>query len=160
MTIEEEFRAGKLTLANGLQLSLEEYRQFNSRAWLSPLRSGGGNMVANRDHERRFLEMAREMDPSTPAVLIPAARTYLELDLAEPIRLGLRAKDAATEVIPPICSMARLTNSEPTSREPDHFYSSLVVAWYQDVFGPPPEDGVGAQLRAIDWDTHAGNWTP
>lgn len=61
-------------------------------------------------------------------------------------------------ILPPICTIARL-NSWGPARDPDEDYSSLVTIWFTHRFGLPDDEDILSQLRALDWDRRAADWS-
>lgn len=63
---------------------------------------------------------------------------------------GQEPGSAAIDYLPPIRTLAHFESSPVAGRDAD--WSSLVVLWFQDTYGPPEAGHVTQQLRALDWD--------
>ncbi|MGE0385532.1 MAG: hypothetical protein AB7Q97_12435 [Gammaproteobacteria bacterium] len=61
-------------------------------------------------------------------------------------------------MLPAVTTVARFDSLAP-ARDPDEVYSSVVVVWFQDEYGLPGS-AIVAQLRALDWNSSAEDWTP
>jgi hypothetical protein len=61
--------------------------------------------------------------------------------------------------LPDVCSIAEF-QSGPLARTGSDPYSSLVVIWFQDGYGMVLDARTLAQLRDVDWETHATGWSP
>jgi hypothetical protein len=75
-------------------------------------------------------------------------------------RIGpLRNDDDWAELLPPVCTIARLHGGE-ARRDDEGCFSSIVVVWFQERFGLPYDEDVLDQLRALDWENRATDWEP
>lgn len=143
----------------GRTLYLGQLLQFPTYGYLTDVRAG--NSRKRNEHFRRgLLEKSRTIFSTRAAVLIEPEVTYLDVDLPEHIRLGLRELGEATERLPETTCIAQLHSEEPTSSSPEDDYSSLVVAWCQADFAPPFDAGARSQIEALDWDVLAESWQP
>ncbi len=83
--------------------------------------------------------------------------------LIEPVRRtipsGLAGNEmfGPAEVLPDIVCVG-LFHSSPVRNEPEHF-SLLSILWFQDDFALPIEPSVVEQIRKLDWENLAYNWT-
>ena len=62
-------------------------------------------------------------------------------------------------ILPSICTIAEFDSLEP-ARNLDEFASTVRVIWFQDHYGLPQDIRTLEQLSAINWKTHAYDWTP
>jgi hypothetical protein len=62
-------------------------------------------------------------------------------------------------ILPPICTIARL-NCWEYVRDDQESCSSLVAVWFTHRFGLPDDENILRELRALDWDGKAVDWTP
>lgn len=63
---------------------------------------------------------------------------------------GQEPGSAAVDFLPPVRTLARFESSPVVDKDAD--WSSLVVLWFQDTYGPPEAGHVTEQLRSLDWD--------
>jgi hypothetical protein len=67
--------------------------------------------------------------------------------------------DEWADMLPPICTIARLDSGAARGSD-EGCFSSLVVVWFQERFGLPYDEDVLDQLRALDWENRAMAWEP
>ena len=61
------------------------------------------------------------------------------------------------EFLPAIVCVG-MFQSTPVRNEREDF-SLLIIVWFQEAFAMPIDPGVVAQIRKLDWETLAYNWT-
>lgn len=61
--------------------------------------------------------------------------------------------------LPPVCGIAQFESDAPALDVAD-VYSYLVVVWFQDSYGMIDSARTLDQLRSLDWQRHAVDWTP
>jgi hypothetical protein len=102
----------------------------------------------NAELIQRTLEYAAEklwmggaphlLTPPEVPLGVPRSKWFKEGDLDEPAR------------VPPIASLATF-ESMASARDPNADCSSMKIVWFQDEFGPPVDEIVLRQFRAVDW---------
>jgi hypothetical protein len=61
--------------------------------------------------------------------------------------------------LPQICTIAQFV-SGALAHAGSHYCSSLVVIWFQETYGLVDDVRTLAQLRELDWETQAIDWSP
>lgn len=61
--------------------------------------------------------------------------------------------------LPAVCTIAEFDSNKP-ARDEWEVYSSVLAIWFQDHYGLPTDARTLEQLRSLDWEKHAHDWTP
>ena len=158
----------QLALRSGRTIKLVRLQQSLTYAGLllgQPHRRHNAALIA------RLLEEARRLEyGGHPPYLVPPVVTAFEPRRPSPrvLRaLGARPRLAVDgeefhefERLPAVASMGVFDSGElqrSGSREP---YSSLIVVWFQDLFGPPIAEPVRTHIEGLDWERLAMAWCP
>jgi hypothetical protein len=99
---------------------------------------------------RLMHEHLNERYQRPPYVIKPEERE-LSLPEGEAYPFGVPA------ALPPVLCVGRFESVSATLTNHGDA-SSLVVIWFQNEFGYPPDSGVAAQLESIDWESNAGSF--
>lgn len=92
-------------------------------------------------------------EPGNVAVLPP--RLWRSIENKRPGDPG--PEEIAVDYLPPVKTLAVFESSPQDGADADG--SSLVVVWFQDAYGLPGEGHVMEQLRALDWERLATDWS-
>jgi hypothetical protein len=120
------------------------YRLYQSRSYEGAL-FGHADRASNRRAIEHALAFARQRLKfrGTPA-LIPVKT------VSDPAQAAGR--------LPDILCIGEFMWARPV-RDLSHMYSSATLVWFQDSFAPPIARDVLAEMREIDWDLVAQDWS-
>lgn len=62
-------------------------------------------------------------------------------------------------ILPAVGTIARLDSDAP-ARDRSEIYSSVIAVWFQDEFGMVRDERTLEQLRHLDWERWATDWSP
>lgn len=139
-----------LTIATGREVYLQRWHQYAIYAGLLcgiPTGFERFVMAASNRAQALFPDCSERL-----VILEPTLR-------ALPIEMARGRSDERPAILPPVCSIAEFVSSKP-ARDPAECYSSLVAVWFQDQFGLPVDTDILDQLRTLEWDQKASDWTP
>ena len=118
-----------------------------------------GGLLAGYPYKRMNDRMIERTLSEASRIALRGGKALL---LAPAIRSNLANQDGVLgpeESLPKITTIARFDSDGLTGTDSEQ-YSSLTVVWFQDEFGVPTDPRILEQLRAIDWNRAAQDWTP
>lgn len=141
---------GEIEMPLGRRLHLMELRQ---RYIYEGLVMGFPTTELNKRILAGAVAGCRENDyPFGPIHLIPPTETPYECDRKSPYPFD------TPSALPAVVCIGRFKSNEPV-RNPEEFGSWLVLIWFQDEFAFPIDPKVEAEIRALDWDSLAEDYT-
>ena len=140
--------AGELKLESGREVALRELQQ---RSTYEGLLNGLPTREKNQKLLARLLqENAHRRYGVAPYIITPIEREIV-LPEGETYPFGSPAS------LPRVHCVARFESITPTAAGAGDA-SGLAVIWFQEQFQYPPAADVAAQIKAIRWEEHAGNF--
>jgi hypothetical protein len=137
-----------IALNSGRKIALVELRQ--SRTYYGLL-AGRPDKRMNEANIQRAIERAAELAPEgcKPQLIPPSIA----------LRQWTRDDVPMTEERLPEVTCVALFDSGKLARTGSEPYSSALLVWFQDEFGPPIAEAVREQIRELDWETIALDWS-
>ena len=147
----------RLELNSGRAIRLASIRQSGTNDGVL-CGSPRSDSAFNARHVKQAIEIAAEefgCEPGKVAVLPPCLLRSIEKK--RPGDPG--PEEIAVDYLPPVQTFAVFESSPQDGADADADGSSLVVVWFQNAFGQPEEGHVMEQLRALDWESLATDWS-
>jgi hypothetical protein len=138
---------GELKLESGREVVLRELQQ---RSTYEGLLNGLPTREKNQRLLARLKENAHPRYGVAPYIIAPTEQEIV-LPEGETYPFGTPAS------LPRVQCIARFESVTPTAAGAGDA-SGLVVIWFQEQFQYPPAAEVAAQMKAIRWEVHAGNF--
>jgi hypothetical protein len=136
-----------ITLNSGRKIAVVELRQ--SQTYYGVL-AGSPDRRANNANIERALDRAVEIGPAgCKPYLIPPVITIRQRNS--------RGESTTVECLPAITCAAVFDSSE-LARAGSEPYSSAVLVWFQDEYGPPIAEAMLEKIKALDWESIALDW--
>ena len=133
-------------LRTGRSLMLRELRQ---RDFYEGLLEGCPTSEQNREDVQRVVAEEESRRGQRPYLIQPIER---------PVKHKRRSSFGPRGMLPTIVCVGRFDSFQP-ARASNQDASELTIIWFQHEWAHPIDPGVREQIRAIDWDQHAHDFS-
>ncbi|AWM40610.1 hypothetical protein GobsT_08630 [Gemmata obscuriglobus] len=135
----------RIKLRAGREIRLNALRQWNFYAGLL---EGAPTTQMNREHVQRIVAEEQLRRGEVPYLVQPRESP---IEQVAPHR-------APCGLLPAIVCVGEFDSFEPT-RDKNQDGSQLTIIWFQDDYAFPIDPAAREQIRAIDWDTYAHDFS-